>query len=100
MRGCLAERWLDTTGRAFEDKAKVVYYLSMEFLPGRLLKKNLLNLGAEETCRAALEELDVNLDDLYDCEFEAALARLGTRSCLRQRPDRCPLGARCPARAG
>ena len=77
VRGCLAERWLDTTSRTFEDKAKVVYYLSMEFLPGRLLKKNLLNLGAEETCRAALEELDVDLDDLYDCEFEAALGNGG-----------------------
>ena len=31
-------------------------------------------------------------------DVEAALARLGARSCLRQRPDRCPLGARCPAR--
>jgi hypothetical protein len=33
-------------------------------------------------------------------DVEAALARLGARSCLRQRPDRCPLGARCPAREG
>jgi len=31
-------------------------------------------------------------------DVEAALARLGARSCLRQRPDRCPLGALCPAR--
>jgi starch phosphorylase len=77
VRGCLAERWLETTGRAFEDKAKVVYYLSMEFLPGRMLKKNLLNLRAVETCRTALEELGVDLDDLYDCEFEAALGNGG-----------------------
>jgi hypothetical protein len=33
-------------------------------------------------------------------DAEAALERLGRRACLRERPDRCPLGARCPAREG
>jgi starch phosphorylase len=77
VRGCLAERWLETRGRTSEEKAKVVYYLSMEFLPGRMLKKNLLSLAVEDACREALEGLDVDLDDLYDCEFEAALGNGG-----------------------
>jgi hypothetical protein len=51
--------------------------------------------GAPGALRAALLQ-EVNAPPLAD--VEAALARLGARSCLRQRPDRCPLGARCPAR--
>jgi hypothetical protein len=53
--------------------------------------------GAPAALRAALLR-EPQAPPLAD--IEAALARLGARSCLRQRPDRCPLGARCPARAG
>jgi starch phosphorylase len=77
VRGYLAERWLETARSVSEQKAKVVYYLSMEYLPGRSLKANLLNAGAEDACREALERLEVDLDDLYDCEFEAALGNGG-----------------------
>jgi starch phosphorylase len=77
VRGYMAECWLDTTNRAFEDEAKIVYYLSMEFLLGRSLKANLANLGVVELCREALKQLDIDLEDLYDHELEAALGNGG-----------------------
>ena len=77
VRGYMAECWLDTTKRVFEEEAKIVYYLSMEFLLGRSLKANLANLGVTEVCREALEKLDIDLEELYDLEHEAALGNGG-----------------------
>jgi starch phosphorylase len=77
VRGYMGECWLETKRRAGEEKAKVVYYLSMEFLVGRSLRANLLNLGVEEVCSEALRKLGVQLEDLYDCECEAALGNGG-----------------------
>ncbi len=56
---------------------KHVYYLSMEFLLGRVLGHNLLNLGIEDRCRRALEELDSDLDDLLELEKDPALGNGG-----------------------
>ncbi len=75
--GYLAECWLETRRRASEEGAKVVYYLSMEFLPGRSLKVNLINLGIEDACREALATAGVELDELFECESEAALGNGG-----------------------
>lgn len=77
VRGYMAECWLDTMRRTAEENAKVVYYLSMEFLPGRSLKSNLINLGVEEVCREALKKLDVELDEIFEYEHEAALGNGG-----------------------
>jgi len=77
LRGYLAECWLDTKRRTEEENAKVVYYLSMEFLPGRSLKSNLMNLGVEEVCRKALQRLGVELDEVFEYETEAALGNGG-----------------------
>lgn len=57
--------------------AKRVYYMSMEFLLGRSLKTNLCNLGLSEDYRAALKELGVDLDDLFECEPDAGLGNGG-----------------------
>ena len=61
VRGYMAECWLETRRRSSEENAKVVYYLSMEFLPGRSLKSNLINLGVDEVCRKALKNLGVEV---------------------------------------
>ena len=56
---------------------KQVYYLCMEFLLGRSLKNTLFKLGGEESFREALQQMDVKLDALYECEPDAGLGNGG-----------------------
>ncbi|WP_425375041.1 glycogen/starch/alpha-glucan phosphorylase [Methylobacterium brachiatum] len=56
---------------------KRVYYLSLEFLIGRLMSDAMNNLGLTETTRAALRELGVDLDVVQDAEPDAALGNGG-----------------------
>ena len=65
--------------RADADKAdsKKIYYLSMEFLMGRSLKNNLYNLNLTGTFAAALKDMGIRLDKLYDCEPDAGLGNGG-----------------------
>jgi starch phosphorylase len=57
--------------------ARVVSYLSAEFLPGPHLANNLLNLGIIDQTRQAMTELGVNLDELYEQEEEPGLGNGG-----------------------
>ncbi len=65
--------------RADADKAdsKKIYYLSMEFLMGRSLKNNLYNLNLTSTFAAALKDMGIKLEKLYDCEPDAGLGNGG-----------------------
>ena len=58
-------------------KEKAVFYFSIEFLLGRQLKSNLLNLGFEDTIRQGLNELGINLDDVVEEELDPALGNGG-----------------------
>ena len=60
-----------------EQDARVVAYLSAEFLPGPHLANNLLNLGITEPTRQAMAELGMNLDDLIEQEEEPGLGNGG-----------------------
>ena len=60
-----------------EQQAKKAYYMSMEFLIGRSLKNNLYNMGLEEDVRAVLNEMGVDLEQLYDMEPDAGLGNGG-----------------------
>ncbi len=73
----MSDSWIDSTHRTYEASAKRVYYLSVEFLIGRLLFDGLGNLGLTECVRAALAGLDVDLDDLRALEPDAALGNGG-----------------------
>ncbi|MDH3198901.1 MAG: glycogen/starch/alpha-glucan phosphorylase, partial [Candidatus Krumholzibacteria bacterium] len=77
VRDRLIERWMDTTRSDEQRQPKRVYYLSMEFLTGRLLSNSLLNIGLDEELRAALADLEVELDDLRAVEQDAALGNGG-----------------------
>ncbi|HOS44086.1 MAG TPA: glycogen phosphorylase, partial [Armatimonadota bacterium] len=57
----LIERWILTKQAYFTSKPKRVYYLSMEYLMGRSLTNNLINLGLYDTCRDALAGLGILL---------------------------------------
>ena len=64
VRDRLIERWMETTRRSYRQDAKRIYYLSMEFLPGRTLSNSLIALGLHDVCSEALRELGLDLDEL------------------------------------
>src|SRR4051794_39125117 len=64
VRDTLAPRWVATQRRYYEQRVKRAYYLSAEYLLGRALSNNLLNLGLLETAREALRDAGIDLDQL------------------------------------
>ncbi|AJE20124.1 glycogen/starch/alpha-glucan phosphorylase [Azotobacter chroococcum] len=76
-RDHLVETWMDHASRTYRQGRKRVYYLSLEFLVGRLLQATLNNLGLLEVARAALAELDVDLERIRELEPDAALGNGG-----------------------
>jgi starch phosphorylase len=77
VRDHVLERWLASTRSNYISQGKRVYYLSLEFLIGRLLHDSLNNLGLVDRMRAALAELGVNYDRLRNVEHDAALGNGG-----------------------
>jgi len=77
VRSRLSQRWFRTMRLYYEQGVKLVYYLSMEFLIGRSLKNNLINLGIRDTAEKVLGDLGVAPAEVYDCEFDAALGNGG-----------------------
>ncbi len=76
-RDRIVQSWINTTRRNYAEDRRRVYYLSLEFLIGRLLFDSLNNLGIVEAMRAALASLDVDLDRLRAMEPDAALGNGG-----------------------
>ncbi len=76
-RARMADRWHATRQRQWESGVKRVYYLSMEYLPGRLLRDALYNLGILEPTRQAVADLGYDLDALFDVEEDPALGNGG-----------------------
>jgi starch phosphorylase len=76
-RDRLLDRWNKTQQRYYNEDCKRVYYLSLEFMIGRLLEDSLINLGIHEETRAALAELDISLGDLAELEWDAGLGNGG-----------------------
>ncbi|OFV91440.1 MAG: glycogen phosphorylase [Acidobacteria bacterium RIFCSPLOWO2_02_FULL_64_15] len=77
VRERLIERWMETTQSYYRADAKRVYYLSLEFLTGRLLSNSLLNLGFHQECREALSDLELDIDKVCELEQDAALGNGG-----------------------
>ena len=77
VRDHLMNRWIETQQSYYKADAKRVYYLSLEFLMGRALGNNLLNLGLYEPMRAALKDLGLELSDLLENEIDAGLGNGG-----------------------
>lgn len=73
----LVARWINTQRTYYNKEAKRVYYLSMEFLPGRFLKNNLVKLGIEAECRKALEENGFTFEEIEEIEWDAGLGNGG-----------------------
>lgn len=77
VRDYVTENWVNTNNYYKESGEKQVYYFSMEFLIGRLLGSNLLNLGIRDVCKEGLKELDINLEALEEVENDAGLGNGG-----------------------
>jgi starch phosphorylase len=77
VRNEIIERWMASTKAAHAAGAKRVYYLSLEFLIGRLLRDALANLAARDEVAAALDELGIDLATLEEIEPDAALGNGG-----------------------
>ncbi|WP_207940871.1 glycogen phosphorylase [Enterococcus sp. DIV2402] len=71
------DNWRETWKNYLKEEQKQAYYFSIEFLPGKMLKSNLLNLGLLDLVRETLSDLDVDLDDLADVEKDMALGNGG-----------------------
>lgn len=72
-----SEKWMNTNDKYETDNVKQVYYFSMEFLIGRLLGSNLLNLGIKDLCKEALKDLGIDLEELEEVENDAGLGNGG-----------------------
>jgi starch phosphorylase len=77
VRDRIVDCWMPSIRRDSQDPRKRVYYLSMEFLIGRLLRDAMANLGIIEQCRAALATFGVDFDEVLESEPDAALGNGG-----------------------
>ncbi len=77
VRDRLVERWIMTQQKYHKQNLKRVYYLSMEFLIGRLLSSNLLNLGLLEEAEEALQDMGFDLNEMEKEEPDAGLGNGG-----------------------
>ncbi|MFA6282206.1 MAG: glycogen/starch/alpha-glucan phosphorylase, partial [Candidatus Omnitrophota bacterium] len=77
IRDRLIERWINTQQKYHKENVKRVYYLSLEFLIGRLLGSNLFNLGLWNEAKLAASELGLDLEELRDYEQDAGLGNGG-----------------------
>ncbi len=77
VRDLLFERWTETQQTYYQKAAKRVYYLSLEFLIGRMLSDALINLGIYENMRKAMTALGCDIESLKEIEFDAGLGNGG-----------------------
>ncbi len=72
-----SENWIKTNKQYAENDEKQVYYFSIEFLLGRLLNNNMLNLDLKNSLREMLQDIGIDYHDLYEEEPDAGLGNGG-----------------------
>ncbi len=77
LRDLIAHRWVRTRQAREDAASKRIHYLSMEFLLGRTLRNNMMNLGVEHLVRDTLQEAGWDLDELIGEEPDAGLGNGG-----------------------
>ena len=77
VRDRLIDRWIKTQRSLYETLSKRVYFLSLEFLPGRFLKNYLISLDMMEEARRTLQEMGIDLDEVEEEEWDAGLGNGG-----------------------
>ena len=77
IKDAIVDHWLESQKQYEEQDPKMVYYMSMEFLMGRALGNNMINLQAYKPVEEALEELGLDINLVEDQEPDAALGNGG-----------------------
>ena len=77
VRDYASVHWNDSKNAIAEKKSKQMYYFSMEFLMGRLLTNNLMNLGIYDLVKEGLADLDLDINELENLESDAGLGNGG-----------------------
>ena len=77
LKEWIIEDWMDTQKTYEEKDPKILYYMSMEFLMGRALGNNLINMSMYDGVKEALDELGVDLNMVEDQEPDPALGNGG-----------------------
>lgn len=77
VKDIIIDDWLTSQAEYRKKDAKIVYYMSMEFLMGRALGNNLINMTAYKEVKEALDEMDIDLNAIEDQEPDAALGNGG-----------------------
>ena len=77
VKEAIVDDWLATQKTYEKEDPKTVYYMSMEFLMGRALGNNLINMTAYKEVKEALDEMGIDLNVIEDQEPDAALGNGG-----------------------
>lgn len=77
VRARLVKNWIESQQSYYKKDVKRLYYLSLEFLMGRLLKNYLINIDLLEEYRNAMEVLAIKLEDVFEYEWDAGLGNGG-----------------------
>ena len=97
VKEAIVDDWLATQKTYEKEDPKTVYYMSMEFLMGRALGNNLINMTAYKEVKEALDEMGIDLNVVEDQEPDAALGNggLGLGSSYTQNPRSLLPGFTC-----
>lgn len=77
IRKYYTDTWIERNHKLSEKQEKIAYYFSIEFLPGRMLETNLLNLGIFDLVKEGFAELDVDFEAVVQAEHDMALGNGG-----------------------
>ena len=77
VRDRMIRRWLRTQQAYIQQNVKKVYYLSLEYLMGRLLSNALINLNFYEKCQKIMKDIGYDLEDIIDVEHDMGLGNGG-----------------------
>jgi len=77
VRDLAVDLFIDTQRTYLNEDVKRIYYLSMEFLVGKFLERNLYALGVVDETRKVMEELGIDLNELFEADVEAGLGNGG-----------------------
>jgi glycogen phosphorylase len=77
VRDRVVDRWIETSRRYHSNDVKRVYYMSLEFLIGRLLRDSMSNLGVLQECRDAMQAVGMDIDEIMAIEPDQALGNGG-----------------------